>query len=203
MATSANFGNMFSMAGASLFLPFLPLLPKQILLTNLLTDFPEMAIATDHVDDINIQSPQRWDLGFIRRFMIIFGLLSSVFDYLTFAVLLFIMHVHEKQFQTGWFVESVVSAILIVLVVRTRLSFLKSLPGKYLSVATILVLIFVLILPVTPVAAWFGFVTLPFKYYGLMLLVILIYLISAETAKRWFYLKTEKRYFRNGMKGKI
>jgi Mg2+-importing ATPase len=203
MATSANFGNMFSMAGASLFLPFLPLLPKQILLTNLLTDFPEMAIATDYVDDINIQSPQRWDLGFIRRFMIIFGLLSSVFDYLTFAVLLFIMHVHEKQFQTGWFVESVVSAILIVLVVRTRLSFLKSLPGKYLSVATILVLIFVLILPVTPIAAWFGFVTLPFKYYGLMLLVILIYLMSAETAKRWFYLKTEKRYFRNGMKRKI
>lgn len=195
MATSANFGNMFSMAGASLFLPFLPLLPKQILLTNLLTDFPEMAIATDRVDDINIQSPQKWDLGFIRRFMIIFGLLSSVFDYLTFAVLLFIMHVGEKQFQTGWFVESVVSAILIVLVVRTRLSFLKSLPGRYLSVATILVLGFVLALPVTPIASWFGFVTLPFKYYGLMLLVILVYLMSAETAKRWFYLKTAKKVF--------
>lgn len=203
MATSANFGNMFSMAGASLFLPFLPLLPKQILLTNLLTDFPEMAIATDRVDDINIQSPQKWDLGFIRRFMIIFGLLSSVFDYLTFAVLLFIMHVNEKQFQTGWFMESVVSAILIVLVVRTRLSFLKSLPGKYLSAATILVLIFVLVLPVTPVAAWFGFVTLPIKYYGLMLLVISMYLMSAETAKRWFYLKTEKKYFHDRRKKKM
>jgi Mg2+-importing ATPase len=105
------------------------------------------------------------------------------------------MHAGEKQFQTGWFVESVVSAILIVLVVRTRLSFLKSLPGKYLSAATILVLMFVLALPVTPIAAWFGFVTLPFKYYGLMLLVIFIYLISAETAKRWFYRKTEKRIF--------
>jgi len=123
MATSANFGNMFSMAGASLIMPFLPLLPKQILLTNLLTDFPEMAIATDRVDDINIKSPQKWDLGFIRRFMIIFGLLSSVFDYLTFGVLIFFMHAKEKAFQTGWFTESVISAILIVLVVRTKLPF--------------------------------------------------------------------------------
>ncbi len=105
MATSANFGNMFSMAGASLFLPFLPLLPKQILLTNLLTDFPEMAIATDRVDTVNIQSPQRWDLRFIKRFMITFGLLSSVFDYLTFGVLLFVFHAQEKVFQTGWFME--------------------------------------------------------------------------------------------------
>ena len=99
--------------------------------------------------------------------------------------------------------ESVISAILIVLVVRTRLSFLKSLPGKYLSIATILVLMFVLVLPVTPIAAWFGFVTLPIKYYGLMLLVILMYLISAETAKRWFYLKTEKKYFDNNQKKKM
>ncbi len=193
MATSANFGNMFSMAGASLFLPFLPLLPKQILLTNLLTDFPEMAIATDSVDAINIQSPQKWDLGFIRRFMIIFGLLSSIFDYLTFGVLLFIMHANEKTFQTGWFVESVISAILIVLVVRTRLSFLKSLPGKYLSIATILVFVFVLFLPVTPLAVWFGFVKLPLTYYGLMVLIVLAYLFSAEFAKRLFYRKISRK----------
>ncbi|HEY2580656.1 MAG TPA: magnesium-translocating P-type ATPase [Mucilaginibacter sp.] len=193
MATSANFGNMFSMAGASLFLPFLPLLPKQILLTNLLTDFPEMAIATDRVDDINIQTPQKWDLGFIKRFMIIFGLLSSVFDYITFGVLLLIMHSTEKVFQTGWFVESVVSAILIVLVVRTKLSFLKSLPGKYLSIATVVVLLFVLTLPVTPLAALFGFVRLPAMYYGLMTLIVITYLFSAEFAKRLFYKKTTKR----------
>ncbi len=144
MATSANFGNMFSMAGASLFLPFLPLLPKQILLTNLLTDFPEMAIATDRVDAASIEKPHRWDIRFIQRFMLVFGLLSSVFDYLTFGVLLFIMKANEKEFQSGWFVESVISATLIVLVVRTKLPFLKSLPGKYLSLATILIILTVL-----------------------------------------------------------
>ena len=197
MATSANFGNMFSMAGASLFLPFLPLLPKQILLTNLLTDFPEMAIATDRVDDINIRTPQKWDLKFIRRFMVIFGLLSSVFDYLTFGVLLLVMHANEKTFQTGWFVESVVSAILIVLVVRTRLSFLKSLPGKYLTIATIFVMLFVLILPVTPIALLFGFERLPALFYGLMILIVAVYLLSAETAKQWFYRKTDRLLRRN------
>ena len=192
MATSANFGNMFSMAGASLFLPFLPLLPKQILLTNLLTDFPEMAIATDRVDDINIQSPQRWDLRFIRRFMITFGLLSSVFDYLTFGVLLLVLHTKEKEFQTGWFVESVISAILIVLVVRTRLPFFKSLPGKYLSIATILILLFVLFLPLTPLVLLFGFTRLPIGYYGWMLLIVVGYMLSAEFAKQLFYRKMVK-----------
>lgn len=187
MATSANFGNMFSMAGASLFLPFLPLLPKQILLTNLLTDLPEMAIATDRVDAANIQSPQRWDLNFVKRFMMIFGLLSSVFDYLTFAVLLLILHVNEKEFQSGWFIESVVSAVLIVLIVRTRLTFYKSLPGKYLLIATFCVLGFVLVLPFLPIAAWFGFSVLPAAYYLWMGGLIAVYMLSAEMAKQWFY----------------
>lgn len=192
MATSANFGNMFSMAGASLFLSFLPLLPKQILLTNLLTDFPEMTIATDRVDEINIQSPQRWDLSFIKRFMIIFGLLSSVFDYLTFYVLLYILHANEKVFQTGWFTESVISATLIVLVVRTRLPFFKSLPGKYLALATILILAVVLVLPYTPAASWFGFIHLPLSFYLYMLLIVAAYIISAELLKHWFYKKMFK-----------
>ena len=189
MATSANFGNMFSMAGASLFLPFLPLLPKQILLTNLLTDFPEMTIAADRVDDINIQSPQRWDLGFIKRFMITFGLLSSVFDYLTFGVLILVFHVNEKTFQTGWFTESVISATLIVLVVRTRLPFFKSLPGKLLSMATVAILIFTLAIPFTPLAAWFGFTRLPAVLYVWMLVIVLFYIASAELVKRIFYKK--------------
>lgn len=189
MATSANFGNMFSMAGASLFLPFLPLLPKQILLTNLLTDFPEMAIATDRVDQINIQSPQHWDLRFIRRFMITFGLLSSVFDYLTFGVLLYVFHAKEKAFQTGWFIESVISATLIVLVVRTRLPFFKSLPGKYLSIATGFILLFVLVLPLTPLSTLLGFIRLPIAFYGWMLLIVACYIVAAELAKRWFYKK--------------
>ncbi len=194
MATSANFGNMFSMAGASLFLSFLPLLPKQILLTNLLTDFPEMTIATDRVDAAAIEKPQRWDIHFIQRFMLIFGLLSSVFDYLTFGVLLFLMKANEKTFQTGWFVESVISATLIVLVVRTTLPFLKSLPGKYLLIATCLIVAVVLAFPLTPLAGLFGFVRLPLSFYGWMLLIIPAYLGAAEMAKRWFYRKQQKRY---------
>lgn len=187
MATSANFGNMFSMAGASLFLSFLPLLPKQILLTNLLTDFPEMTIATDRVDAEAIRKPRRWDIKFIQRFMLIFGLLSSVFDYLTFGVLLFVMKAGEKTFQTGWFVESVISASLIVLVVRTRLPFFKSPPGKYLSIATILIVLAVLALPFTPLAAPLGFVPMPLSFYGWMLLIVAAYIGSAEWAKQWFY----------------
>jgi len=148
-----------------------------------------MAIATDRVDQINIQSPQRWDLNFIKRFMVIFGLLSSVFDYLTFGVLLYVFHANEKTFQTGWFVESVVSATLIVLVVRTRLPFFKSLPGKYLSIATGAILLLVLVLPVTPFSALFGFTPLPPVYYAWTLLIVACYILSAELAKHWFYKK--------------
>jgi len=189
MSTSANFGNMFSMAGASLFLPFLPLLPKQILLTNLLTDLPEMTISSDRVDSINVASPQVWDLRFLRRFMIIFGLLSSVFDYLTFGVLIFFLHTKEKGFQTTWFLESVISAITIVLVVRTRLPFFKSLPGKWLFLTTLFVLSLVLALPFTPMAYLFGFIPLPLSYYGYILLIVVSYIGSAEMAKKWFYKK--------------
>lgn len=187
MATSANFGNMFSMAGASLFLPFLPLLPKQILLTNLLTDFPEMAIASDRVDVESIATPHKWDIRFIKRFMIVFGLISSVFDYLTFGVLIYYLKAGEKLFQTGWFLESVISATLIVLVVRTRLPFFKSLPGKYLTVATLLVVAFVLVMPFTPLANLFGFVKLPPGFYLWMAGIVTCYIITAELAKKWFY----------------
>jgi len=193
MATSANFGNMFSMAGASLFLSFLPLLPKQILLTNLLTDFPEMTIATDRVDTISVEKPQRWDIKFIQRFMIIFGLLSCLFDYLTFGVLLFMIHANEKIFQTGWFTESVISAALIVLVVRTRLPFFKSLPGRLLSIATAAIVLLVLLIPWLPFSGLFGFVHLPLSFYGWMLLIIVAYMIAAEKAKQWFYKRIENR----------
>jgi len=187
MATSANFGNMFSMAGASLFLSFLPLLPKQILLTNLLTDFPEMAIATDRVDAIAVNQPHKWDIKFIKRFMIVFGLISSVFDYLTFAVLLYWMHANEQVFQTGWFMESIISATLIVLVVRTRLPFFKSLPGKYLTTATLLVIVFALLFPYLPFASILGFVKMPLSFYGWMLAIVAAYIISAEFAKSIFF----------------
>lgn len=187
MATSANFGNMFSMAGASLFLPFLPLLPKQILLTNLMTDFPETTIATDRTDDITISKPRRWNIHFIQRFMLTFGILSSLFDFITFWLLLHILHANEKQFQTGWFVESVISASLIVLVIRTRLPFFKSLPGKYLVLSTSVVIMAVLILPFTPLSTIFGFTALPTIFYRWMIIIVIFYIVAAEITKGWFY----------------
>ena len=187
MATSANFGNMFSMAGASLFLPFLPLLPKQILLTNLMTDFPEMTIASDGVDAEMVEKPRRWDISFIVRFMLTFGLVSSIFDYLTFGVLVLVLHATPEQFRTGWFVESVISAAVIVLVVRTRRPFIKSRPGRYLLITTLSVAVAALVLPFTPIAAPLGFVSLPPFVLFLMLIIVCLYIIAAETAKAFFY----------------
>jgi Mg2+-importing ATPase len=187
MATSANFGNMFSMAGASLFLPFLPLLPKQILLTNLLTDFPEMTIAMDRVDPEMVDKPRRWDIRFIKRFMVTFGLVSSIFDYLTFGVLLFLLKATPEQFRTGWFLESVISACVIVLVVRTRKPFMKSAPGKPLLIATFLVVVATLWLPQSPFAKLFSFQPLPSIFLIFMGGIVLSYILAAEAAKRWFY----------------
>jgi Mg2+-importing ATPase len=191
MATSANFGNMFSMAGASLFLPFLPLLPKQILLTNLMTDFPEMTIATDNVDKEMIDYPRRWDIKAIRKFMITFGLVSSVFDYLTFCVLLIVLHATQVQFRTGWFLESVISASLIVLVIRSRKPFFKSRPGNYLLAATLVIVAVTLILPFTRLGGIFGFSWLSMSYLMLIGIIILFYIITAEMAKRIFYQKVK------------
>jgi Mg2+-importing ATPase len=187
MATSANFGNMFSMAGASLFLPFLPLLPKQILLTNLLTDLPETTVATDNVDPEVADRPRRWDIAFLRKFMIVFGLVSSLFDYATFGVLLWLLNADESRFRTGWFLESVVSAALIVLIVRTRRPFFQSRPGKWLALATALVVAATLILPWTPLAGPFEFVRLPPVFFAALLGIVVLYGLSAEAAKKFFY----------------
>jgi Mg2+-importing ATPase len=187
MATSANFGNMFSMAGASLFLPFLPLLPTQILLTNLMTDFPEMTIATDSVDEEQVEKPRRWDIKFIRKFMITFGILSSVFDFMTFGFLIFFLSAATTQFRTGWFVESVVSAALVVLVIRTRKPFFKSKPGKYLIAATLLVVVLTLILPYTLLANLFNFKPLASSFLLAVGVIILFYIISAEITKKIFF----------------
>ena len=187
MATSANFGNMFSMAGASIFLSFLPLLPKQILLTNLMTDFPEMNIASDNVDAEAIAQPRRWNIRFIQRFMLTFGILSSIFDYLTFGALLLILHASQTQFRTAWFVESVVSASLIVLVIRSRKSMLQSRPGKYLLMATLLVVAVTFILPYTPLDQLLGFSKLPVSFILIIIAIVIVYIVSAEFAKRVFY----------------
>jgi len=191
MATSANFGNMFSMAGASLFLPFLPLLPKQILLTNLMTDFPEMAIATDSVDSVMVEQPRRWDIKFIRQFMITFGILSSVFDFLTFGVLLLVLHAPTDLFRTGWFVESVISASLIVLVIRSRGPFFKSMPGRYLLISTLMIVGVTLVFPFTPLAGIFGFQPLPMLFLSVLGAIVAIYIFAAETVKRAFYKKVK------------
>ncbi len=186
MATSANFGNMFSMAGISLFLPFLPLLPSQILLTNLLTDFPELTIATDRVDRELVNKPRRMNIKFIRNFMIVFGLLSSVFDYLTFGALLW-LRAQPEQFRTGWFLESVVSASLVVLVVRTRQSIFSSKPGKYLLAATLITLGVTLIIPWTALAPLLGFQALPLNFMLVLGTIVVLYVTAAETTKRVFY----------------
>jgi Mg2+-importing ATPase len=187
MATSSNFGNMFSMAGASLFLSFLPLLPGQILLTNLLTDFPEITIGTDNVDSEMVEQPRRWNVNAIRNFMITFGMLSSVFDYLTFGVLLLVLQSSIVQFRTGWFVESVVSATLIVLVIRTRRPFYKSVPGKHLVVATLAIVGAALILPFTPIGTLFGFGPPPVLFILVMAVIVISYMVTAEVVKRIFY----------------
>ncbi|MEN9938911.1 MAG: hypothetical protein RLZZ387_5490 [Chloroflexota bacterium] len=187
MATSANFGNMFSMAGVSLVLPFLPLLPKQILLANLLTDFPETAIATDNVDAAAVEQPRRWDLRFIRNFMLTFGLVSSLFDYLTFGALLLVLHATPEQFRAGRFVESVISASLIVLVIRTSGPFYRSRPGRTLLIATLGVDALTLALPYTPLAAVLGFSPLPPLFLALLGGILVLYVLTAELTKHIFY----------------
>jgi Mg2+-importing ATPase len=187
MATSANFGNMFSMAGASLFLSFLPLLPTQVLLTNLLTDFPEMAIASDRVDPELVERPRRWDIHFIRDFMLTFGLLSSVFDYATFGVLLFVLNAAAPEFRTGWFVESVLSASMVVLIIRTRRPLWRSRPGKWLTVATVSVWVATLALPYTPLGTLFKFVPLPWPFLAWLAAILVVYMTAAEGVKALFY----------------
>jgi len=186
IATSANFGNMFSMAGASLLLPFLPLLPKQILLINLLTDLPEMTIASDDVDPELTERPRRWDIRFIRRFMTVFGLVSSVFDFLTFGVLIW-LNATVEQFRAGWFIESIASAALIVLVVRTRRPFFRSRPSKLLTLATLGVVIIAVLIPHLPFASLLGFQTMPAHFYPILALIIIAYVAAAEVTKALFY----------------
>ena len=187
MATSANFGNMFSLAGASLFLPYLPLLPTQVLLTNLMTDFPEMTIATDNVDPEMVDYPRHWDIAAIRKFMIAFGLVSSVFDFVTFGVLLLILHATKQQFRTGWFLESVVSASLIVLVIRTRKPFFRSRPARYLLLATFLTVVVTVVLPFTALGSALAFAPLPPSFIVFIAAIVTLYILAAELVKGVFY----------------
>ena len=187
MAMSSNFGNMFSMAGATLILPFLPMLPVQILLNNLLYAVSEMPIPLDEVDREATDRPEHWDLRFIRDFMLVMGPVSSVFDYLTFGLLLLVFHADEASFQTGWFIESLATQVLVIFVLRTRRNPLRSHPHPVLATTSLAIVVIAVLLPFTPLGAWFGF-TPP---SAALLLVIAgltaSYLVLAEGAKQAFY----------------
>ncbi len=184
MGTSSNFGNMFSMAGASLFLPFLPMLPAQILLNNFLYDFAQVTIPTDNVEGASMRTPQRWDIGLIRDFMLYIGPLSSLFDFLTFYVLLKVFHASETLFHTGWFVESLATQTLVLFVIRTANDLLKSRPSLPLTLTTCLVVLLGLALPFLPIARPLGFTPLPTDYFVFLVGMTLTYLALVEMVKR-------------------
>jgi Mg2+-importing ATPase len=188
MGTSSNFGNMFSAAGASVFLAFLPMTPTQILLNNLLYDVSELTIPTDRVDEELLRRPAHWDVGFIRRFMIVFGPISSIFDFLTFAVMLFVFHARGSLFQSGWFVESLATQTLVIFVIRTRrVPFLSSRPGRALVVASLVCVAVGALFPFSPLAPLFGFTALPIRFFLILLGMVIIYLGLVEAAKARFF----------------
>ena len=184
---SANFGNMFSIAVASIFLPFLPLLSSQILLNNFLSDIPAASIAGDNVDGEWVAKPRRWNARFIRDYMVLFGLVSSLFDLLTFAALLFVFRAAAETFRTGWFVESLLTELVIALVVRTRHPFFRSRPSVLLMATTAAVVAVTLLLPYAPFAGVFGFVPLPAPLMLAIIGITALYVLAAELAKKWFF----------------
>jgi Mg2+-importing ATPase len=188
ITTSANFGNMISMAMSVLFLPFLPLTAAQILLNNFLSDFPSVAISTDNVDQDALAEAQRWSITDVRLFMIVFGLISTVFDLLTFALLLYLFRATEPLFQTTWFVVSVLTELAALLVLRTRHPALASSPGTTLVVVTAIVAAVALSIPhLDGLAAAFGFVALPLKMLAVIPIVVVAYVLTTEWAKLRFY----------------
>jgi Mg2+-importing ATPase len=188
---SANFGNMFSMAGASMLLPFLPLLAPQILLNNFLSDIPATTIASDNVDPDWMARPRRWNTKFIRNYMVLFGLVSSIFDFMTFGTLLYLFRTSEEGFHTGWFIESLLTELVIALVVRTRHLFTRSRPGKLLLASTLTVIGITIVLPYLPFSRVLGFVPLPAPLMLAMLGLTALYVAAVELAKRLFYSRVE------------
>ncbi len=188
MGISSNFGNMFSAAGAALFLPFLPMLPLQLLLLNLIYNLSETTIPTDNVDDEYVKRPKRMDIQFIRDFMVFFGPISSVYDYLTFGVLIFFFHATGSLFQTAWFIESITTQTLIIFAIRTRKSpFYRSRPSLPLILSSAMVVTFALILPFSPLAELFSFVPLPPAFYAFLIVFVLSYFLLVELLKLLFY----------------
>ena len=189
MGTSSNFGNMFSMAGASLFLPFLPMQPVQILLNNLLYDVSEVPIPLDRVDRNILARPQHWDMVFIRNFMWVVGSVSSIFDFLTFFLLLAVFNAGEAQFQTAWFVESMATQVLVIFVIRTSGNPLRGRPHPWLAGASLATVAGATLLPYTTVGAYFGLVPLAPSVLLALAGITLMYLVVVEAVKRRFFLR--------------
>jgi P-type Mg2+ transporter len=189
MGTSSNFGNMFSMAAASLFLPFLPMLPSQILLNNFLYDVSQVSIPSDNVDSAMKQRPKRWQIGFIRQFMMIIGPISSIYDFLTFGVLLWVFHAstNESLFHTGWFVESLATQTLVVFVIRTATNPLKSRPSRPLLISVLAVVAIATVLPYTPPGRLLRFTPPPVSLLGTIAFLAVTYLFLVQAVKSWFY----------------
>ena len=187
MATSSNFGNMFSMAAATVFLPFLPMLPLQILLNNLMYDVSEISLPLDEVDNEDLAAPKRWNMDFIRHFMLTIGPISSLFDFLTFYLLNRLLQADEALFHTGWFVESIATQVLVIFVIRTRRNPLRSRPNPWLVGTSLAVVCVAMALPFSPLAPYLGFAPLPLSYFGLLALLLVSYLVMVEGAKQWFY----------------
>lgn len=188
MGTSSNFGNMFSAAGASMFLTFLPMLPSQILLNNLLYDTSQLAIPTDRVEAEQLRRPSHWDIRLIRRFMLLFGLISSAFDFALFGVMLWMLHAGPTEFRSGWFVESLATQTLVIFAIRThRVPFFRSRPSLPLTLAAVGVVLIGAILPISPLAQILGFRPLPVTFYGVLAVMVVLYLTLIETGKRFFY----------------
>jgi P-type Mg2+ transporter len=187
MGTSSNFGNMFSMAGASLILPFLPMMPTQILLNNMLYDLSEAAIPLDRVDADEVKQPQSWDMTFIRNFMWTIGPVSSLFDFLTFYILLVVLEANEALFQTGWFIESLATQTLVIFIIRTRGNPLANRPSPVLVAASCAVVALAAWLPYSPLASYFGFVAPPLKFFLILVVMVVVYLALVEIVKRGFY----------------
>jgi Mg2+-importing ATPase len=188
MGTSSNFGNMFSAAAASAVLSFLPMLPSQILLNNLLYDSSQLAIPSDRVDPEQLHAPSHWNIAFIRRFMLTFGPISSLFDFLTFGLMLGVLHAGPVEFRTGWFVESLATQTLIIFAIRTRrIPFLKSRPGGFLTATTLSVVVIGIALTLSPLASRLGFTPLPWQFFAALVVLTVAYLVLVEFTKMVFY----------------
>lgn len=187
--TGSTFGNMFSVAIASLLLPFIPMLPKQILLTNFITDFPYLTIASDNVDQEQLNKPGKWNLKLIRNYMLVFGIHSSVFDVITFYIFLYVLKVRESAFQTAWFIESIVTELLILFIIRTYKSFIKSKPGKYLFVLSIIGFLITIYLPYSPFSDEIGLTQLPIINLATIIIIVIFYVITLDLLKISFFKK--------------